>query len=403
MLSRLTRGFAFLPQEIVVVAAKRTPIGSFMGSLSTISAPKLGAHAIKAALNQAGLKPNQVSELIFGNVLGAGVGQSPARQAAIFAGLPNEVICTGVNKVCSSGMKAITFAAQGLALGHSDVVIAGGMENMSLGPFMLPSYRTGQLMGDGKIIDSIGNDGLLCPFNNVMMGTCAEKTNVKYEITREQQDNYCIKSYERSSAAWKRGFFKAEVEKIEITTKKGTNVVEEDEEYKKVKFEKITTLKPVFEKTGSITPANASKINDGASALILMTAEKARQIGAKPIARILSFADNENEPVHFAVAPKDAMLKAIDRAGITKNDVDLYEVNEAFSLVPLASMKLIGIDHEQINVNGGAVALGHPLGMSGARIVGSLIYALREKNKRFGVAGICNGGGGGTAIVIEAI
>ncbi|OMJ69093.1 hypothetical protein SteCoe_33279 [Stentor coeruleus] len=403
MLSRLTRGYAFLPREVVIVAAKRTPIGSFMGSLSAIPAPKLGAHAIKAALNQAKLKPNQVSELIFGNVLGAGVGQSPARQAAIFAGLPNEVVCTGVNKVCSSGMKAITFAAQGLALGHSDVVVAGGMENMSLAPFMLPSYRTGQLMGDGKVIDSIVNDGLLCPFNNFAMGACAERTNVKYEITREHQDTYCIKSYERSSAAWKRGFFNAEVEKMEITTKKGTVVVEEDEEYKKVNFEKIPTLKPVFEKSGSITPANASKINDGACALILMTRDKAREMGVKPIARILSFADNENEPIHFAVAPKEAMLKAIDRAGIGRYNVGLYEVNEAFSLVPIVSMKLIAIDHKKINVNGGAVSLGHPLGMSGARIVGSLIYALRENNQRYGVAGICNGGGGGTAIVIEVI
>lgn len=403
MLSRLTRGFAFLPQEIVIVAAKRTPMGSFMGALSTVSAPKLAAHAIKASLGQAGLKPNQISEVILGHVLSAGVGQSPARQAAIFAGLPNEVICTGVNKLCASGMKSITLAAQGIALGHSDIVVAGGMENMSLAPFMLPNYRSGQLMGDGIILDAINNDGLMCPFNKLMMGSCAEKTNAKYEITREQQDAYCIKSYERSAAAWKRGFFKTEVERFEVTTKKGTNVVEEDEEYKKVKFDKIPSLKPVFEKNGTITAANASTINDGAAALILMTAARAREIGAKPIARILSFADNETEPVHFAIAPKDAFVKTIERAGISKSDVDLFEINEAFSSVALANMKLLGLDHEKVNVNGGAASLGHPIGMSGARIVGSLIYALKEKNKRLGLAGICNGGGGATAILIEAI
>lgn len=403
MLSRLTRGFAFLPQEIVIVAAKRTPMGSFMGALSTVSAPKLAAHAIKASLGQAGLKPNQISEVILGHVLSAGVGQSPARQAAIFAGLPNEVICTGVNKLCASGMKSITLAAQGIALGHSDIVVAGGMENMSLAPFMLPNYRSGQLMGDGIILDAINNDGLMCPFNKLMMGSCAEKTNAKYEITREQQDAYCIKSYERSAAAWKRGFFKTEVERFEVTTKKGTNVVEEDEEYKKVKFDKIPSLKPVFEKNGTITAANASTINDGAAALILMTAARAREIGAKPIARILSFADNETEPVHFAIAPKDAFVKTIERAGISKSDVDLFEINEAFSSVALANMKLLGLDHEKVNVNGGAASLGHPIGMSGARIVGSLIYALKENNKRLGLAGICNGGGGATAILIEAI
>lgn len=403
MLTSLTRKFAFLPNEVVIVAAKRTPIGSFMGSLSTVPAPRLAAHAIKSALAQSSLKPEQVSEVILGHVLSAGVGQSPTRQASIFAGLPNETICTGVNKVCSSGIKAITLAAQGITLGHSDIVVAGGMENMSLAPFLLPNYRSGQLMGDGVVIDSITHDGLFCPFNKTMMGSCAEKTILKFEVTREEQDVYCVKSYERAAAAWKRGFFSKEVEKIEVQGKKAASFVDEDEEFKKVKFDKISTLKPVFEKNGSITAANASSINDGACALILMTASRAKSLGVKPLARILSFADSETEPVHFGIAPKEAMMTAIERSGLSKNKVDLYEINEAFSAVVVANMKLLGLDHSKVNVNGGGVSLGHPLGMSGARIVSTLIYALMEQNKSIGVAGICNGGGGATALVLEVI
>ena len=403
MLLGLTRKFGFLPTDIVIVAAKRTPIGSFMGSLSTVPAPLLAAHAIKSALAQASLKPAQISEVILGHVLASGVGQSPTRQAAIFAGLPNETICTGVNKLCSSGIKSITLAAQGIALGHSDIVLAGGMENMSLSPFLLSNYRGGHLMGDTTISDSINYDGLRCPFNKTLMGSCTEKTIIKYEITREQQDNFCIKSYERTAAAWKRGFFSKEVEKFEVQGKKGSTMVVEDEEFKKVKFEKIPSLKPVFEKTGSITAANASSINDGACALILMSASRAKSLGVKPLARILSFADNELEPMHFGVAPKDAILKTIERSGIDKNKIDLYEINEAFSAVVVANMKLLGLDHSKVNINGGAASLGHPLGMSGARIVSTLIYALQEQNKSIGVAGICNGGGGATALMLEVL
>jgi acetyl-CoA C-acetyltransferase len=400
---KIGRKFSFLPQEVVIVAAKRTPIGSFMGNLSTVSAPNLAAYAIKAALTQADLKPEKITEVILGHVISAGVGQSPTRQAAVFAGLPNETICTGVNKVCSSGMKSISLAAQGIALGHSDIVVAGGMENMSLAPFMLPNYRTGQLMGDGIVHDAITYDGLMCPFTKSMMGSCAEKTVIRYEITREEQDAFCIKSYERSAAAWKRGFFLSEVEKISIPSKKGNVLIEEDEEFRKVKFDKISLLKPVFEKNGTITAANASTINDGACALILMSGARAKTLGIKPLARILSYADNETEPVHFSIAPKDAIMKAIENAKVSKSKVDLYEINEAFSSVVLANMKLLGLDHSIVNVNGGGVSLGHPVGMSGARLIATLIYALKEKNKTLGVAGICNGGGGATAMVIEAI
>ena len=403
MLKNIRRSFSFLPQDIVIVAAKRTPIGSFMGSLSTVTAPQLAATAIKAALGQASINPDQVTEVIMGHVLSAGVGQAPTRQAALFAGLRHSTACTGVNKVCSSGIKSITLAAQGISLGHSDIVVAGGMENMSLAPFLLPNYRTGQLMGDSVVVDSITHDGLLCPFSKSMMGSCAEKTATKYEITRENQDEYCISSYNRAAEAWKRGFFASEVVKVEVQSKRGNFSFEEDEEYKKVKFDKIPSLKPVFEKNGTITAANASSINDGACALILMTADKARNLGIKPLARVLAYADSEIEPVHFSVAPKDAIMLALERAQINKGRVDLFEINEAFSSVPIANMKLLGLDPRIVNVNGGAVSFGHPLGMSGARIVTTLIYALREQNKKLGVAGICNGGGGATAIVIEAI
>lgn len=404
MIGRLSRNFGFLPKDIVIVAAQRTPIGSFMGTLSNVSAPKLGAHAIKAALEQAKIQPRDVEEVIMGHVLQAGVGQAPTRQAALFAGLPHETICTGVNKVCSSGIKSIVFAAQSIALGSADVIVAGGMESMSLAPFLLPNYRSGQLMGDGVLHDSIMFDGLMCPFSKTMMGNCTEKTILKYGVTREEQDRYCIDSYKRSAAAWERGFYKSEVVPFQLEDKKKGNVlIDDDEEYKKVKFDKIPSLKPVFDKNGSITAANASSINDGAAALVLMTAEKAKQLGCKPLARILAFADSETEPTHFGIAPAEAMKKTIQRAGLTQERVDLFEINEAFSAVVIANMKLLGLDHSKVNVNGGAVSLGHPLGMSGARIVSTLVYALREQGKSIGVAGICNGGGGATSMAIELI
>jgi acetyl-CoA C-acetyltransferase len=403
MMQNLVRHFAFLPNSVVIVAAKRTPIGSHMGGLSSIPAPHLQGLTIKACLSQAGLKPDQITEAIIGHVISAGVGQSPARQAAISAGLPVSTICTGVNKVCSSGMKSITFAAQGIALGHSDVVIAGGMENMSQAPHVVSSLRAGLALGDSSLADTIFLDGLKCPFNKTMMGNCAEQTVIKYQITREEQDNFCVDSYKRSADAWARGFFKDEVISVEVQSKKGATTISEDEEYKKVKFDKISTLKPVFEKTGTITAANASSINDGSSSMILMSESRARDLGVRPLARILSFADAETEPVHFGVAPAEAMNHAVQRAGLNVQSVDLWEINEAFSSVVLANMKILGLNHGQVNVNGGGVSLGHPVGMSGNRIVGSLIYALKEKNKRIGVAGICNGGGGATAIVIEAL
>lgn len=403
MLKLPTRKFAFLPQEVVIVAAKRTPIGSFMGSLSSVPAPSLASTAIRACLAQAQLRPEQISEVILGHVLSAGVGQSPARQAALYAGLPHSTISMGVNKVCSSGIKAVSLAVQGLALGQSEVVLAGGMENMSLAPFLIPNYRAGQLMGDSVVIDSITHDGLFCPFNKQMMGSCAEKTAAKHEITREMQDSYCISSYKRAAEAWNRNFFSSEVEAVQILGKNGNLTVSEDEEYKKIKFEKVAGLRPAFEKNGTITAANASSINDGACCLILTTADRARNLGVKPIARVLAFADAEQEPLHFSTAPKEAIMKALERAQVNKGLVDLFEINEAFSLVALANMKLLGLDLEKVNVNGGAVALGHPLGMSGARIVTTLIYALREQNKRLGVAGICNGGGGATALVLEVV
>jgi acetyl-CoA C-acetyltransferase len=300
-------------------------------------------------------------------------------------------------------MKAVTIASEGLSLGNSEIVVAGGMENMSLAPFLLPNYRAGQLMGDAVVVDSITHDGLFCPFNKQMMGSCAEKTVEKYQITREEQDNYCIRSYKKSAEAWGRGFFKDEVEIVEVQTRKGNIRVDQDEEFKKVKVEKIPTLKPAFEKNGTITAANASSINDGACALILMTAERAKTLGINPLAKVLAFADAEGEPVHFSVAPKEAIMTALERASINKGLVDLFEINEAFSSVALANAKLLGLDLEKVNVNGGAVSLGHPIGMSGARIVATLIYALREQNKRIGVAAVCNGGGGATAVVVEAI
>lgn len=397
------RKFGFLPTDVVIVAAKRTPIGSLMGGLSTVTAPQLAATAIKASLSQANLSPDQVTEVILGNVISAGIGQSPARQASILSGLPVSTVCTGVNKVCSSGLKSITLASQGIALGHSEVVLAGGMESMSLAPFVLSNYRSGQQLGDSTISDTIMLDGLKCPFNKTAMGNCAEQTVTKYGITREEQDQFCISSYTRAAEAWKRGFFAHEIVNVEVVNKKGNVVVNEDEEYKKVKFDKISSLKPVFDKNGTITAANASSINDGACTLILMSYSKAKELGTKPIARVLSFADWEIEPVHFSIAPKDAMSLALKRAGLGVADVDLFEINEAFSSVVCANMKLLGLDHSKVNVNGGAVSLGHPVGMSGARIVTTLIYALREKNKRIGAAGICNGGGGASAIVIEAI
>lgn len=405
MLARIaSRRFAqFMPRDVVIVAAKRTPIGSFMGALSSVPATQLGAHAIRAALEQAKISPKDVEEVIMGTVIQAGQGQAPARKAALKAGLMPEVVCTTVNKVCASGMKAVMMAAQTISLGQADVIIAGGMECMSLAPYLIPNYRTGQLMGHAQLLDSITYDALTCTFGNNPMGDCAEETVKKFGITREAQDAFCIESYRRTAEAWKNGFFKHEVVPVTVESKKGKVEVTEDEEFKKIKADKIPTLRAVFRKDGTITAANASKINDGAAALVIMSAEKAKALGIKPLARIVSFADNELDPVHFSMAPIGAMEKALKRANLTAKDLDLYEVNEAFSSVTLINMKALGLDHSRVNIHGGAVAMGHPVGMSGARITGSIIYALQETSGRFGGASICNGGGGASAIIVEKL
>lgn len=398
------RSVSWLSKSVVITAARRTPIGSLMGCLSKVSAVDLGSAAIKAALRQSRVDPKHIDEVIMGNVVQAGTKQSPSRQAALGAGLPHKTICTAVNKVCASGMKSITFAAQSIALGASEVIIAGGFESMSNAPFLIPNFRGGQLMGNATILDSMMHDGLMCPFSNTPMGNLAEKTNEKYGITRVMQDEFAIQSYKRAAEAWKRGFYRDEVEPFIIEDKKKGNItISEDEEYKKVKFDKIASLRPAFLPTGSITAANASKINDGGCALVIMSEQATRTVVSSPIARIISFADAETEPTHFEVAPSMAIEIALARAGLRTEDIDLFEINEAFSSAALVNMKLLGLPHEKVNVNGGAVALGHPVGMSGARIVASLIYGLKERHLRRGVAAICNGGGGATAIVIEVI
>jgi len=390
-------------KEVVIASVARTPIGSFMGTLSNVPAPKLGATAIKGALDKINLDPNLVEEVFMGNVVSAGLGQAPARQAAMFAGIPNTVPCTTVNKVCSSGMKSIMLAAQTIQLGNADIVVAGGMENMS----SIPHYhhaRKGAKFGPVKMEDGMQKDGLVDVYDGVAMGVCADACATEYEFSREDQDAYAIQSYTRSADAWKAGKFADEIVPIEIPQRRGEPIVfSEDEEYKNVKMEKIPNLRPAFTKEGTVTAANASTINDGGAALVLMSAEKAAELGIQPIAKIKSFADAAQEPKWFTTAPAKALPKALDRAGITLNDVDYFELNEAFSVVGLANMKILGLDADKVNVNGGAVSLGHPLGVSGARIVIALTSILKQNNAKIGAAGICNGGGGASAMVIESI
>lgn len=390
-------------KEVVIASVARTPIGSFMGTLSNVPAPKLGATAIKGALGKINLDPNLVEEVFMGNVVSAGLGQAPARQAALFAGIPNTVPCTTVNKVCSSGMKSIMLAAQTIQLGNADIVVAGGMENMS----SIPHYhhaRKGAKFGPVKMEDGMQKDGLVDVYDGVAMGVCADACAGEYEFSREEQDAYAIQSYKRSAEAWKAGKFADEVVPIEIPQRRGEPIVfSEDEEYKNVKMEKIPTLRPAFTKDGTVTAANASTINDAGAALVLMSAEKAVELGIQPIAKIKSFADAAQEPKWFTTAPAKALPKALDRAGISLGDVDYFELNEAFSVVGLANMKILGLDDDKVNVNGGAVSLGHPLGVSGARIVIALTSILKQNNAKIGAAGICNGGGGASAMVIESI
>lgn len=390
-------------REVVIVGAKRTPIGSFGGILASIPAPQLGAAAIKAAMEEAGISPEMVQEVLMGNVLQAGVGQAPARQAALAAGIPNSVPCTTVNKVCSSGMKAIMQGAQAIMLGDADVVVAGGMENMSSVPHYLHG-RNGVKLGDIKAQDGLLKDGLMDVYNGVHMGNCAEICAGDMSFSREEQDAFAINSYKRAAEAWAGGRFKDEVTPVSVPQRKGDPVlVQEDEDYTKVNFDKIPQLRPVFDKEGTVTAANASNINDGAAAVVLMSREKATELGITPLAKISGYADAAQSSEWFTTSPALAVPKAIAKAGITADDVSYYELNEAFSVVGLANMKLLNIDDSVTNVNGGAVSIGHPLGASGARIVITLLNVLKQNNAKYGAAGICNGGGGASAMVIEAL
>ena len=391
-------------KEVVIVSAVRTPMGSFSGIFSSVSATKLGAYAIKGAIEKAGINKEIIDEVFMGNVLQANLGQAPARQAAIEAGLSNKVPCTTINKVCSSGMKAIMIGAQSIMCGDNDIVVVGGMENMSLVPHYLQNSRKGQKLGDMKLTDGLVKDGLTDVYNNKHMGLCAETCATDMNFSREEQDLFAINSYRKSTKAWEEDRFKDEIISVEIPQRKGENIIiTEDEEYKKVKLDKIPDLRPVFSKEGTITAANASTINDGASALILMNMDKAIELDLNPIAKIISYADAAHEPEWFTTAPSQAIPKALKKANIQKSDVDFFELNEAFSVVGLANIKLLDINADIVNVNGGAVSLGHPLGSSGSRIVVTLINILKQRNGKIGVAGICNGGGGASAIVIEII
>ena len=391
-------------REVVIVAAARTPMGSFMGSLSTVPATKLGAAAIQGALEKGGIRPEWIEEVFMGNVLQANVGQAPARQAAIYAGLSDSIPCTTINKVCSSGMKAIMIAAQAIKAGDRDIVVAGGMESMSQAPHYLAQGRTGAKLGDLKLVDGMLRDGLLNVYDGVHMGNCAEMCASEHSFSREEQDAFAIESYERSAKSWKEGKFNNEVVPVSVPQRRGDDVViSEDEEYKNVRMDKIPELRPAFDKAGTITAANASTINDGASAVVLMSADKARELGVQPLARIVSYADAAQEPEWFTTAPAKALPIALEKAGLSISDVDYFELNEAFSVVGLANIKILGLDPAKTNANGGAVSLGHPLGSSGSRIIITLLNILEQNNAKVGAAGICNGGGGASAMIIERI
>lgn len=391
-------------KDVYIVSAARTPIGSFGGSLSGVSATQLGAIAIKGALEKAGVDPKEVNEVLMGNVIAANLGQAPARQAAIGAGLGVNVPCTIVNKVCASGMKAVMFGAQTIMTGQNDVVVAGGMESMSNIPYYIPKARFGYKYGNGELVDGLLKDGLWEVYNEFAMGNCGDHTAKEMNISREEQDAYAIESYTRTAKASKSGKFAAEIVPVSVPQRKGDAIViTEDEEYKNVNFEKIPQLRPVFSKEGTVTAANASTINDGASALVLMSKEKADKLGIKPLAKIRGFADAAQEPLWFTTSPALAIPKAIKNAGLEAAQIDFYEINEAFSVVAIANNRKLDLNPEKVNVFGGAVALGHPLGCSGARIITTLTNVLNQKDAQFGVAGICNGGGGASAIVIERV
>ncbi|WP_215223794.1 acetyl-CoA C-acyltransferase [Echinicola shivajiensis] len=389
-------------KEVYIISAVRTPLGSFGGKLSGLSAIELGAQAIRGALKTAKIEPEAVQEVIMGNVLSANLGQAPARQAALGAGINYNVPCTTVNKVCSSGMKSVMFAAQSIMCGQNNIMVAGGMESMSNVPYYIPKARFGYKFGNSELVDGLAKDGLHEVYYDFPMGNCAENTAKHMNISREAQDKYAIQSYQRSAEAWKNGYFKEEVIPVEIKGRKGESIViDEDEEFKNVIFEKIPHLRPVFDKEGTVTAANASTMNDGAAALVLVSKEKAEELGLKPIAKILGFADAARDPIWFTTAPALAIPKAIENAGLSNADIDYYEINEAFSAVALANQEQLNLSSDQLNVFGGAVSLGHPLGASGARILATLNSVLKHKKGKIGVAGICNGGGGASAMVIQ--
>jgi acetyl-CoA C-acetyltransferase len=391
-------------KDVYIVSAVRTPMGSYGGVLASVPATKLGATAIKGAIDKAGISASEVQEVFMGNVLQANLGQAPARQAAIFAGLGQNVPCTTVNKVCASGMKSVMLAAQSIMCGDNDVVIAGGMENMSSVPYYMEDTRWGARLGNKTVVDGLVKDGLTDVYNNYHMGNAAELCALECNISREDQDDFTIASYERSAKAWSEGKFKDEIVPVEVPQRRGDAIIiSEDEEYKNVKMDKIRDLRPVFQKDGSVTAANASTLNDGASALLLMSKEKMEALGLKPIAKIRGYADAAQAPEWFTTSPSLAMPKAIEKAGLTTADVDYFELNEAFAVVGIANNQKMGLNPEKVNVNGGAVALGHPLGSSGSRIIVTLINVLKQNNGKLGAAGICNGGGGASAIVIENI
>jgi acetyl-CoA C-acetyltransferase len=388
-------------REVVIVSAARTPIGSFLGALSTIPAPQLGAIAIKGALDKIQLSPELVEEVLMGNVVQAGTGQAPARQAAIYAGIPNTVPCTTINKVCASGMKTVMQAAQAIALGDASIIVAGGMENMSLIPHYLHA-RSATKFGPATLVDGMQKDGLVDAYDQNAMGVCADACATKYNFSREDQDAYAIQSYNRSKAAWDSGKFNNEIVPVEVPQRRGEPIiVTKDEEFTNVRLDKIPQLRPAFSKDGTVTAANASTINDGAGAMVLMSQEKAKELGLKPLATIKSYADAAHEPEWFTTAPAKALPKALKKAGITINEVDYFEFNEAFAVVGLANMKILGLNDTNVNVNGGAVSLGHPLGCSGVRILITLLNVLEQNNAKIGAAAICNGGGGASAMIIE--
>lgn len=390
--------------EVYIVSAVRTPLGSFGGVFKSLTAIQLGSFAIKGALERAKVSVDLVDEVLMGNVVSANLGQAPARQAALGAGMPLQVPCTTINKVCSSGMKAIMFGAQSIMLGHNDLVVAGGMESMSNIPFYAPNMRWGNKYGDTSLVDGLAKDGLTDAYDHQAMGVSADKTAEKYNISREAQDQYAIQSYQRSATATQNGWFKNEIVPVPVPQRKGDPLlIDEDEEYKRVKFEKIPALRPAFSKDGTVTAANASTINDGASALVLVSEQKMKELGLTPIAKIVSFADAAHEPIWFTTAPTKAAPKALQQANLSIGDIDFFEVNEAFAVVPMAFNQALGIPEDKVNVFGGGVSLGHPLGASGARIVTTLCNVLQQKDRKLGLATLCNGGGGASAIIIERV